>query len=261
LLTLSDPPLPVPLLVTKWLFPWFLSFALCLPSAHPVLAGEAFLPADEDASLSHFPEKVLSDLPRLLSLENVPIFFVGSIATAYQWGTGDRRNGLREDLQALDLRAVLDVVDFYGEGWVPGGAALGTWALGGVLEDGRLACFGRDLTGSLLTSWVLVAGVKVAVGRTRPDGSPYSFPSGHTITAFCVAPVVTRYFGWEAGVPAYLVAAATGLARVERSKHYLSDVLAGATLGILVGETMTRNDKDLSLTVGPGQARIAWAFN
>jgi membrane-associated phospholipid phosphatase len=239
------------------LLPFLLNFFVVLPGQ----AGEPFEPSDDDASFAHFPQKLLEDLPRLVHSDNVPIFLIGTIATAYEWGTDDRRNGLREDLRALDLRPVFDVVDFYGEGWVPGGAALGAWALGGLLEDGRLACFGRDLTGSLLTSWVLVAGVKVAVGRTRPDGSPYSFPSGHTITAFCVAPVVTKYLGWEVGVPAYLVAAATGLARVERSKHYLSDVLAGATLGILVGETVTRNEEALSITVGPGQARIAWAFN
>ena len=87
------------------------------------------------------------------------------------------------------------------------------------------------------------------------------FPSGHTITAFCFAPVVTRYWGWGAGVPAYLLATLTGLARVEGSHHYLSDVIAGAALGVIIGETSSPGPKDLSLSAGPEGPNLKLAFN
>jgi len=83
--------------------------------------------------------------------------------------------------------------------------------------------------------------VKVAVSRERPDASDNrSFPSGHSSNAFTLAAVIERHYGWKAGVPAYAVAAAIGWARVEADKHYLSDVLAGATLGYIVGRTVVR---------------------
>jgi membrane-associated phospholipid phosphatase len=57
-------------------------------------------------------------------------------------------------------------------------------------------------------------------------------------------------------VPAYVLASGIGLSRIEKDKHHLSDVLAGATLGIIVGRTVTRVDgeppaKKRVVSVGP----------
>jgi len=207
------------------------------------------------------PSKLLEDLPGLGHPDNVPLLIVGSLLTAYEWGTDDRRNGLRDDLKTLRWDGLFDLGNFYGEGWIEGGLAVSCSGLGLILEEERLACFGRDLGESLLISTVLVTGLKVAVGRTRPNGDDFSFPSGHSIVAFCSAPVIERYWGWGAGVPAYLLAAVTGLARVEDSRHYLSDVLAGATLGILVGESVLRHPGNLSVSAFPGGAGLRLAFN
>jgi membrane-associated phospholipid phosphatase len=127
--------------------------------------------------------------------------------------------------------------------------------------DAKLAGFGRDAAGSLLVSTVLVSGLKVSVGRTRPNGGERGFPSGHSITAFCFAPVVEAYWGWEAALPAYGLAVLTGLARIEGDNHYLSDVIAGATLGVLVGRTMARPPEGFSFTAGPGTVGIGYSFD
>ena len=88
---------------------------------------------------------------------------------------------------------------------------------------------------------VWTGALKFSLHRQRPDGSDfYSLPSGHTSTAFSLATVTQQHFGWKAGVPAYLAAAGIGLSRIESNKHYLSDVLAGATIGVIVGRTVTR---------------------
>ena len=75
----------------------------------------------------------------------------------------------------------------------------------------------------------------------RPDGSnDHSFPSGHTATAFMTATMLTKEYGHKSpwiGIGAYLVATATGLMRMANNKHWLSDVLAGAGIGILSTET------------------------
>jgi membrane-associated phospholipid phosphatase len=57
-------------------------------------------------------------------------------------------------------------------------------------------------------------------------------------------------------VPAYAAAAAVGYSRIVRDKHYLSDVVAGATLGYIVGRTVVRvNSKPLDPATGK-QARV-----
>lgn len=86
----------------------------------------------------------------------------------------------------------------------------------------------------------IVGTLKNTTNVTRPDGSNNkSFPSGHTATAFMTATMLTKEYGsvspWV-GVGAYSVAAATGLMRVANNKHWLSDVLTGAGVGILATE-------------------------
>ena len=83
--------------------------------------------------------------------------------------------------------------------------------------------------------------LKDSVRRLRPNGADSnSFPSGHASNAFALAAVAERHWGWKAGLPAYGLAAAVALSRLQRNAHYLSDVMAGATLGYLVGRTVVR---------------------
>lgn len=225
-------------------------------------AGEPWQSPDSDTSFAHLPSKLVIDIPHLFIDENITPFTVGSFATALDWDTLDGQNSFAADLQHWNTQPLFDFGDFYGEGWVEGGAALGGWAIGGITHDLRLQEFGRDATESLIDATVVVTGLKYAVGRERPDRSDnLSFPSGHAITAFCFAPVVTKYWGWEAGGAAYLFGTVTALARVEGYHHYLSDVIAGATLGIIIGNSVVYTPKDVSVSVGPGQANIKLAFN
>jgi len=62
----------------------------------------------------------------------------------------------------------------------------------------------------------------------------FSFPSGHTMTAFSIALVVS-YFYPTLEWPLYFLAVSIGLSRVVLGMHFLSDVLAGAVLGSGLG--------------------------
>jgi undecaprenyl-diphosphatase len=62
----------------------------------------------------------------------------------------------------------------------------------------------------------------------------FSFPSGHTMTAFSIA-LVLSYFYHGVEVPLYLVAASIAISRVVLGMHFVSDVLAGAILGVGLG--------------------------
>src|SRR5213080_3920354 len=62
----------------------------------------------------------------------------------------------------------------------------------------------------------------------------FSFPSGHTMTAFSIA-LVLSYFYRGAGVPVYFFACSIAVSRIVLGMHFLSDVLAGAILGVGLG--------------------------
>ena len=85
-----------------------------------------------------------------------------------------------------------------------------------------------------------VQGLKRTTNVTRPDGSDnHSFPSGHTATAFMTATMLSKEYGYKSpwiSVGAYSVATATGLMRMANNKHWLSDVMVGAGIGIMTTE-------------------------
>ncbi len=111
--------------------------------------------------------------------------------------------------------------------------------------QGRFRSMTYDFAQALIVNEAYTGILKYAVQRPRPDGSDnLSFPSGHASAAFSLATVAEHHYGWKVGVPAYLLASGIGLSRVESNRHNLSDVLAGATLGIIVGRTVGRVDGD-----------------
>ena len=59
-----------------------------------------------------------------------------------------------------------------------------------------------------------------------------SFPSGHTVTVFSLAAAVCMLFP-RAGIAAFIMAISVGMTRIILTSHYLSDVIAGAGIGIL----------------------------
>ena len=87
----------------------------------------------------------------------------------------------------------------------------------------------------------LVNGIKYTAKEMRPDGSTAnSWPSGHTATAFVGASLLHKEYGltrspwWS--VAGYGVATATGVMRVLNNRHWISDVMSGAGIGIMSTE-------------------------
>jgi membrane-associated phospholipid phosphatase len=77
------------------------------------------------------------------------------------------------------------------------------------------------------------------VRRLRPDTTGLAaFPSGHTSASFSLATVAASKWGWKVGVPACLLVGFVGYTRMESNKHYLSDVLFGAGVGIVSGRAV-----------------------
>lgn len=84
----------------------------------------------------------------------------------------------------------------------------------------------------------LTGSIKQLAGEPRPD-RPYehnSFPSGHTAQAFMAATFMHKEYGSEhpmISVLAYGTAASVGAMRILNDRHWISDVFAGAGIGIL----------------------------
>ena len=98
----------------------------------------------------------------------------------------------------------------------------------------------RDLSILYLTSNIILNAVVVPIKKTthqlRPDSSAYSsFPSGHTAEAFASAEFMRLEYRdispWY-GILGYGMAICTGYLRMYNNKHWLSDVVAGAGIGI-----------------------------
>jgi len=104
------------------------------------------------------------------------------------------------------------------------------------------------------SAFVLMEGLKYAVGRPRPYQDPgahgQSFPSGHTTGAFAGAAYWQRRYGWKAGAPAYALAVATGCSRVWSKNHYWSDVIAGAAIGTAFPYIFTKSYERTQIDAG-----------
>lgn len=86
---------------------------------------------------------------------------------------------------------------------------------------------------------VITHTLKRTTNKDRPNGSEHAFPSGHTSFAFTNASVLYKEFEDSSPVLAYsgyAFATTTGVFRVLNNKHWVSDVLMGAGLGMLVTE-------------------------
>ena len=125
------------------------------------------------------------------------------------------------------------------------------WAAGLIL----LALFGSDFwrpwaltvffSIAVLAALVLV--VKFTVRRRRPEGEwgllyrstdPHSFPSGHAARAFELAVLASGLGPAWLAIALWIWAPLVALARVAMGVHYVSDIVAGMLLGVLVGALM-----------------------
>ena len=113
--------------------------------------------------------------------------------------------------------------------WLSGDSFWKEWA---VVQLGSI---------SVLAAMVLL--IKFRVRRQRPVGEwgriyrntdPHSFPSGHSARAFLIATIAAGLGPAGLALALWIWAPLVGLARVAMGVHYLSDIVAGALLGILV---------------------------
>jgi membrane-associated phospholipid phosphatase len=131
-----------------------------------------------------------------------------------------------------------------------GPALAAAWLVGAVAGERQVADAVLWAAGAGAATGVITAGLKEMFGRSRPPANAtynfrpfsgnHSFPSGHTSFSFAIASSLAHATPdrWSDGV-FYAAASLTGLSRINDDKHWFSDVVGGAILGILVGRQLT----------------------
>ncbi len=138
------------------------------------------------------------------------------------------------------LRTFAAFLAHSGDSWFWGAGLILVWIFGDSFWKKWAALTFFSI--SALAALVLV--IKFTVKRKRPEGEwgllyrstdPHSFPSGHAARAFLL-PVLAWSFGplWLA-ILLSIWAPLVALARVAMGVHYVSDILAGSLLGLLMG--------------------------
>ncbi len=123
------------------------------------------------------------------------------------------------------------------------GTPIAVFGLGLIQKDSSLKSKGIFMVEALCVNAFTTTALKLAFKRDRPfvtypyldkqaDAGSYSFPSGHTSSAFAFATSVSLAFPkWYVIAPAFVYASAAGYSRMHLGVHYPSDVLAGAIVG------------------------------
>lgn len=108
----------------------------------------------------------------------------------------------------------------------------------------------RALAIAGVESGIVNRSLKAVIGRTRPDpeglrlsaaGVPVrvptssSFPSGHTLAAFCAVTVMSQRGDRSGNALLYTAATLVGLSRLHLRAHHASDVVGGAAIGTAIG--------------------------
>jgi membrane-associated phospholipid phosphatase len=232
------------------------------PQTAPLPSDTVTTPAPEDGSQFLAPRPIprssffeglfggtVTDIRRLGSMQTVTWLGFGAIAAqASHYADRNVTNTLNA---SPAMKTTFHAGETLGGAQAQLGGAFATYVVGRVIHNDKILQTGADLFRAQLITQGITAGIKLTVRRDRPDGTQYSFPSGHTSTSFASATVLQRQFGWKVGIPAYGLATYVGLSRVQAKRHFLSDVAFGAALGILVGRTVTVGHGDGRFAVAP----------
>jgi hypothetical protein len=213
---------------------------LALP-VRPACAQDASSPqpASQPSEFRGFVSDVAHDYWNFVSSMENARFAAGGVAAAATVHFGDQHFAQETAHVSTFTANTLKPADTYGNLAFQFPMALTWWIIGHAKGSERGADAGRDLVRAQISGASFAYVLKYAVNRTRPNGDPRSFPSGHATAAFATATVLQEHYGWKLGLPFYALATYTAIDRVTLNKHWPSDVTFGAALGMMCGRTIT----------------------
>lgn len=205
----------------------------------PLAEAEEDVVGDGVRTLGRLPKNVWRGATGLYSRHNIDFFVAGAMTMAIATQADDR---VSDSVGDEDDTASSILGDLGGPVGL-GVALTGALVVGRFVENPRTRALTYDMATAAIVNLGYTMGIKRLARRTRPDDSDDdAFPSGHTSSAFALAAVANGHYGPRIGIPAYVAAGVIGVSRVRKNAHWLSDVVAGATLGHVVGATVVRRN-------------------
>jgi len=236
---------------------WTLAVALTLQAAGTAPPQESKAPAPliawtDDRPLTHLFPNLFKDI-RALPSSDTGVWLAVTAATALAARGSDER--LADWSARSGGAAYTSAGRAFGSGWIQSGGAVAAYVAGRIAGKPQVAHVGSDLIRAQALNGLLTTAIKVSVGRTRPTGSHYAFPSGHASATFASAAVLHAHYGWKAGAPALAAATFVGWTRVRDGQHWLTDVAFGAGIGIISGRTVARTHTGKRVTMVPTKTK------
>lgn len=172
------------------------------------------------------------------------ILGIGAGAAAAAYPADDKVNAHLMGSHAVDR--FFAPGKWLGNAYVQAGAAAGLYVVGryalphpdGDTRTNKVSHIGFDMLRALIVSQTFTQGIKNIARRDRPTGECCAFPSGHASATFATAAVLERHFGYRGSWPMFLVASYVATSRLHEDRHFLSDVIFGASLGVASGWTV-----------------------
>ena len=145
-----------------------------------------------------------------------------------------------------------------GSAYTLASVAAGFYAVGALDGDSKAREVGILGGEAMLDSLIVVSVLKPIAGRSRPNSSTEpgeffdggaSFPSGHAISSWALASVISYEYGHTKIVPiiACSLAAVVSVARFGAQQHYASDIVAGGAMGWFIGRYVWKTHQDHAL--------------
>ena len=194
------------------------------------LGKVCLVPAAGEGGFARYIDRRTSTKGYRMTFIAAPLIVGGAVMSVYDTDFRRLRNGY--------VKSFHHDYDDYLQ-YAPAAVMLGLKAFG---VKGR-SSWGRMLVSDAFSVGLMAAAVnslKYSFRVMRPDGSTRnSFPSGHTATVFMTATMLHKEYGHRSpwySIGAYTVATVTGVTRQLNNRHWMSDVMVGAGIGILATE-------------------------
>jgi len=205
------------------------------PEKVPALAayGRAFLPDIGDGT------------KRIFSRDNASLALVGFGITGLSFAADHRVQNYFQEKKPMENTA--NIGGNIGKGYYHIGVGMVLLGAGELWDDKKMADTGIVALEALLVNGIVTESLKYAISRDRPNGeNDMSFPSGHASSTATLAASVSEMYDWDLriAVPLYMVTAFVGASRIQANEHHLSDVLAGTTIGTIVGVSFAKSRKE-----------------
>jgi membrane-associated phospholipid phosphatase len=198
-------------------------------------------------------EKRDYSLPRIrFSWKPLIAIVPAAVAVALTWRCFDAPiTAWAERIQSESVQDSIRIANRLGGGMNPAMVVIFFYLAGVAYAVPRWRRYALQMTVAGAGAGILGQIVKYAIGRARPElwlgpfqharPSATSFPSGHTVGAFALAGILLFTSPSRAmRIAALLAAAAVGVARILAFRHWTSDVVASAALGLIVAWSVSQ---------------------